>query len=250
MKGISIMVPAFNEEKHLESTINDIIYSAEAVGGIKTDIIIVDDGSSDNTGNIADKLQRKFSFIRVIHNGKNVGMGGSFRKVIKMDLLEKFLFIAGDNDAPRELIMELFKNMDRADLVFTYFINRELRGKFRNFISNIVQTVYMVSFDIFVMYISGMCIYPTELIKKFKINAKRFSIVMELSVKSLRSKCTYYEFPSYMQRGHEGSSVLKLKNLIEVISTYLKLIIEIFITNRKNFTGRAVRNKISLFINR
>lgn len=211
------------------------------------DIIIVNDGSIDNTAKLADELQKRYGFVRVIHNEKNIGLGESFKKVIKMDLLKKFLFIAGDNDAPRELIIELFKNMDKADLVFTYFINREVRGRFRNFVSNIVQTIYMVSFNIFVMYVSGICIYPTELIKKFKIKSKRFSIPVELSIKSLRSNCTYFEFASYMQRGHEGSSIFKFKNLAEVILTYFKLFIEINITNKNEFSGRAVRNKINLY---
>lgn len=237
------MVPAFNEEKLLRKTINDIIDSAKSAGDIIIDIIIVDDGSSDKTGVIAEQLAKEYQFVRAIHNEKNLGVGESFKRVIKMDLQPKFIFIAGDNDSPKELIIDLFKNSDKADLVFAYYLNREERGKKRNIISLMYQMIYMISFNAFIMYISGPCIYPSALLKSFNIKSKRFTIPVELTVKSLRSGSSFIEIPGYMQTGAKGSSALRLKNLSEVILTYIKLLIEIHITSRSVFNKRPARVK-------
>ncbi|MFK5705666.1 glycosyltransferase family 2 protein [Ligilactobacillus sp. LYQ139] len=72
MKDLSIIVPCYNAENYMERCINSLL-----IGGSQVEIIIVDDGSSDRTGEIADYYAQKFSdIVRVIHQ-QNGGHGAA-----------------------------------------------------------------------------------------------------------------------------------------------------------------------------
>ncbi|HOU36653.1 MAG TPA: glycosyltransferase, partial [Candidatus Omnitrophota bacterium] len=69
---VSVCVPAYNEQATLRVSIDGLI---EALSGkiAGFEVIIVNDGSSDATGDIADELEKKYRQIRVIHHRANKG---------------------------------------------------------------------------------------------------------------------------------------------------------------------------------
>ena len=76
-KKISIIIPAYNVEKYIEKCLDSVINQSYK----KLDIIVVDDGSKDKTGNIIDNYAAKDNRIRAIHqpnsglpNARNTGM--------------------------------------------------------------------------------------------------------------------------------------------------------------------------------
>ena len=70
MKLLTVTVPCYNSQDYMEKCIQSIL-----PGGERVEIIIIDDGSKDNTGRIADELAEQYpSIIRVIHQ-KNGGHG-------------------------------------------------------------------------------------------------------------------------------------------------------------------------------
>ena len=72
---ISIILPCYNEEVILEMNVNTIIYYLENKTKYKWEIVIVNDGSSDKTGVIADNLENKHNEIKVIHHPTNLNLG-------------------------------------------------------------------------------------------------------------------------------------------------------------------------------
>lgn len=238
---ITVMVPALNEERLLGDTVRDIVTAARQAGGVKLDIIIVNDGSVDRTAEVADGLTREHSCVRVVHNEKNIGIGESFKKVLQLARYPKFLIVAGDNDMPQALMVEVFRNAARADLVLAFFLNRETRGRWRNAISMLFQMIYMLTFNVYVMYITGPCLYPTEMLKTFRVRSKRFSIPVELTLKCLLSGCSYHEIGGKKNAIAEDGGSLKLGNLWEVVVTYFMLIVELKFTQKKFFNKPPVR---------
>jgi glycosyltransferase involved in cell wall biosynthesis len=77
-QGISIVLPALNEEQNIEDLVDEIraYFSSRQ---IQYEIIIVDDGSTDKTGQIADRLSQGDSNISIIHHSVNKGYGKSLR---------------------------------------------------------------------------------------------------------------------------------------------------------------------------
>ena len=72
---ISIILPCYNEEVILEVNTNTIINYLETNTKYKWEIVIVDDGSTDKTGEIADNLENNYSNIKVIHHPTNLNLG-------------------------------------------------------------------------------------------------------------------------------------------------------------------------------
>ena len=79
--SVSILVPAYNEEGNLEDSVEHLIeleYPKE-----KLEIIIINDGSKDNTAKIAEKLSKKYKQI-ILLNKKNSGKADSLNQAIKI----------------------------------------------------------------------------------------------------------------------------------------------------------------------
>jgi glycosyltransferase involved in cell wall biosynthesis len=76
-----MVVPAFNEEAMLDACIRTMSQTLRAVG-ITHEIILVDDGSRDRTGEIAHRLGQETPFVQV-HHQVNQGIGGAFRKGVR-----------------------------------------------------------------------------------------------------------------------------------------------------------------------
>ena len=91
MKLLTVTVPCYNSQDYMEKCIQSLL-----PGGNRVEIIIIDDGSKDNTGKIADEYARKFpDIVRVIHqenggHGEGINQGlkhatGTYFKVVDSD---------------------------------------------------------------------------------------------------------------------------------------------------------------------
>ncbi len=241
---ITVMFSVFNEEKNIAKAVENAIDAAKRAGNIPLDIIVVDDASTDKTPEIIKKLEKKYPFVRSIHHLKNQGIGVGLREVIKIAKYPKFMLAPGDNDASPKLLEHIFRNSTKAEMVLSYYLNKELRKRTRNFLSTIYGLIYMLTFDVYIQYFNGVGVYPTEKIRNLDLKSSRFSITAELNTKLLCSGCTLYELPGYMQTGIEGSKSIKLINFIEVIVTYFRLVYEIKLTKRDFFAHKPRRIEV------
>lgn len=237
----SIFVPAFNEARNLGSTVKSIIDAASAAGNMEIEIIIVNDGSTDETESVTEGLKKKYPFIRSIRHEKNRGLGAGFKAALAAARHERFLVVPGDNDLASSSIQSLFAHCGKAEAVFLFFLNNEIRGRRRHMISNFFTLIYMATFGIFVQYLNSPCIYATERLRRLKIRSSRFSVLAEVNTKLLCQGITFCEVAGYRQNSLAGSTSLSFKNFIEVVVTYLKLVGEIKMFNRQEFSQKPIR---------
>ena len=81
---VSIVIPAFNEEIIIERNIGLLYdYLETIVDDYRWEIIIVNDGSSDNTGALADSLAQKHDNLKVYHHITNRNLGTAMRTGFK-----------------------------------------------------------------------------------------------------------------------------------------------------------------------
>lgn len=238
---ITIFMSVLNEEEFLEPAVENTIKAARAAGNVKLDIIIVDDASTDKTPQVIEKLQKKYGYVRSIRHKQNQGLGTGLREAIKIAKYPKFMIVPGDNDAEVKLLVRLMKARNKADLILSYYLNKEARSRLRNFISMMYGLIYMITFDVYVQYINSPCVYTTKILKTFDIKSTRFSITAEIAIKFLRSGATLYEMPGLMQTGAVGSASLRLENLLEIITTYFKMVREILWEKRNLYSKKYVR---------
>jgi len=242
---LSYIVPAFNEVNNIEPTIETLDAISTACGLTEFEIIVIDDGSSDGTGDKLVALSERFPRVVRLTHEQNRGVGMAIRSGISVARFPQFLIVPGDNDVPQELIRLMLAVRERADLVLVAPLNKEIRPLWRNVCSMFYQMLYMLVFRTFVSYINGPGIWPTERVKAVALRAPGFSIIAELNIKMLRSGCTFLEVPGYFRHGPKTRSTVTVKNLIEVAHSFLNLIYEINFRSKQQFSYRPRRIPIN-----
>jgi glycosyltransferase involved in cell wall biosynthesis len=102
--GLSIFFPAYNDA----GTIASLAIVAHMTARTLTDdyeVIVVDDGSPDHTGELLDEMARQFPWLRVVHHPQNRGYGGALRTGFASATKELVFYTDGDAQYdPRELV--------------------------------------------------------------------------------------------------------------------------------------------------
>src|ERR1700681_1671590 len=98
---LSIVIPAYNEERRLPKTL-DCVFAYLQTRPYRAEIIIVDDGSSDRTPAIVSASQQKYPGLRLVSNGRNRGKGFSVRHGMLEARGEITLFSDADLSTPIE----------------------------------------------------------------------------------------------------------------------------------------------------
>ena len=239
---ISFVIPALNESRSIEPTINTINLSVKENKITNFEIIIIDDGSTDDLEIKVKDLQLKFNNIVFAKNEKNMGMGYSIKKAINLIKYEKFMILPGGNDIDSNPIAASLKFYHTSDLVMQFPINLEDRTKSRNIVSRIYSLLYVIFFNINVNYINGASLYPTKQVKELKLSSNRHGIISEIITKLFRLDITYSEFPVFYKFPNKARYTVTLKNLFDVFVSFVKLIFELKIKNKT--TVRARRKNI------
>lgn len=110
MKYISFVVPCYNSEEYMEKCIDSLL-----IGKDDVEIIIIDDGSKDNTGKIADKYQKKYPrIVKVIHQ-ENGGHGEGINAGLKHATGKYFKVVDSDDWLDEEAYKKLLKEIKHID---------------------------------------------------------------------------------------------------------------------------------------
>jgi len=124
--GISITLPAYNEAENIEALSEEIMGYCEG-RKIPYEIIIVNDGSADATGKIAEALAAKHKTVSVIHHSPNQGYGRSLLDGFKASRYEYLFFTDSDRQFKISSLDELINHArdGSVDMVIGYRIDRQ-----------------------------------------------------------------------------------------------------------------------------
>jgi len=122
---MSVFLPAYNEEKMLAQTTQKVDSVLKKIAG-DYEIIIVDDGSKDKTGEIADKLASENKKIKVIHHSPNRGYGAALKSGMYAAKFPWIVLIDADGQFDFAEITKFFEKQKttNADVVAGYYLKR------------------------------------------------------------------------------------------------------------------------------
>lgn len=103
--GTSIVVPAFNEEGGIEGVVRRLV--ALEIGGGPVEILVVNDGSTDRTGELLRALSEEFGSLRVIEKPRNEGYGAALLTGFAAAKHEIVVITDADGTYPEDRIAEL-----------------------------------------------------------------------------------------------------------------------------------------------
>jgi dolichyl-phosphate beta-glucosyltransferase len=108
MPVYSIIIPAFNESERITATLESVAAYARQQQW-DAEVLVVNDGSRDNTVAVVEQLARSHPFIRIIENPGNRGKGYSVRNGMLQARGEILLFSDADLSSPIEESPKLFE---------------------------------------------------------------------------------------------------------------------------------------------
>ncbi len=126
MSGLSIILPAYNEQENVETAVEHVSQVAQELA-MDYEIILVNDGSADRTGEIGRDLEERIPNFRLIEHYPNRGYGGALKAGFAVAQFDLVTFIPADNQFDFREIDRLLECLDRerADIVCGYRVSRQ-----------------------------------------------------------------------------------------------------------------------------
>jgi len=206
---VSVIIPAFNEEQTLEQ-----VLEALCVLPLKTQIIVVNDGSTDGTHQMLEELRATYE-LTVVHCQENRGKGFAIRSGLPH--VEGEVVVIQDADmelAPADLpeLVKLFKKESVHVVYGSRFLNGRGNASLHNFIANRILAIYTN-----LLYgcritdeSTGYKAFSTELITRLDLRCEGFEFCPEVTAKILRAGYRIYEVPvSYFPRTKKEGKKLR-----------------------------------------
>lgn len=123
-KGMTVFFPCYNEEANVENTTRAALKACERLFD-DYEIIIVNDGSKDRTGEIADRLAAEHPRVRAVHNSPNRGYGGALQRGFREASKEFVFYTDGDGQFDFEELERILPLLKQYDIVSCYRMNRQ-----------------------------------------------------------------------------------------------------------------------------
>lgn len=185
--SLSIVIPAYNEEDNLEWLVRDIIKDSPKYGIDNYEVIIVDDGSTDSTGKIADSLAKKYREIHVFHK-KNGGYCSAILRGIKEAKKDYIAYFPADGQTLIRDIEKCIPLLGKADLILGDRGERLDYSLYRMFISHIYLILLRILYGNPYRDINWFHIWKREKIQNLKLTSGGIFILAEIVIRFKNKK--------------------------------------------------------------
>jgi len=219
---VSVVIPAFNEEKTIGRVIEETIQVMENLG-LPYEIIVVDDGSEDRTWEEASKYK-----VTVLSNGRNRGKGYALRKGFQHASGDIIVTMDADGShKPKEIPELLNALIEGADIA----AGSRFLGKNENHTSKLhVFGNYLINLTIMALTRktitdsqTGLRALKRDFLQKISLESEGYEIETEITVKGLKNGFVLKEIPISCNRRRNGVSRLcALYQGPKILKTILK----------------------------
>jgi dolichol-phosphate mannosyltransferase len=232
-RSVSVFVPAYNEVENLVPTVETVVRALEETVD-EYEIIVVNDGSTDGTRQVADDLAASNPHVVVIHNPGNKGLGYGWLRAIEAARKASFVFIPGDNTWPYPSLRDLFGSMGKADVITSYPTNSEIRVPARRVLSSAFTLGLNLLFGLNLRYYHGLTIYPIEFMRSNAVTTYGFASMSEALLRAIHRGYTYVAVPCAIEERATGrSKAVSLHTLSSVIDTIGRLFVDLRLRSRR-----------------
>jgi glycosyltransferase involved in cell wall biosynthesis len=222
---LSILVPLYNEEEFIGPLLQRVL-DAPLPEGMTREVIVVDDGSTDGSAEIAEELAGRYpDIVGVVRHERNQGKGAAIRTAVEHARGEFCVIQDADLEYdPREyqhLIKPLVEG--KADVVYgsRFMIVGERRvlyfwhsvaSRVLTELTNLVADLNLTDMG------TGYKAFRTQLLQSIPIRSPRFGVEPELTIKLARREVRIYETPiSYYGRTYDEGKKVGFWDAVEQI---------------------------------
>ena len=223
---ISVVIPLYNEEANMNSLVDSLIDLRKRERW-DCEIVLVDDNSSDKTGEICDNYAKN-KFIKVIHRKKgDNGMGSALREGTKKARGEVIIWTMGDNSDDINTFPKLVNKLNKGyDMVFG---SRYMKGGTRGDLDLIKASVsggytfvckLVFGFPVHDITNAFRC-FRKEVFDKIKLESSDFAISPEFAIKAHLKGFKLGEVPTTYSNRKAGKTKM---NILRMGVKYIELL--------------------------
>jgi len=192
--SVSIIIPAYNEEAIIKKAILQA-YTLLDTDGSDFEIIVVNDGSNDNTAQIIDENFFKTEKIRIYHKAQNEGFGSAVRWGIDNAKMQYLLCVPVDSPLTPDVYNAFKHNAAKGDVIVSYRKQRVGYSGWKLFNSWVYHQLISVLFHIHLRDYNWMHMYHRKLFDEGKISIEYNGIFMlaEILIKAKQKNYSFFE---------------------------------------------------------
>lgn len=217
-------MPALNEEKNIIPTVENTLKALDDYG-INGEIIVVNDGSTDDTKQLVESIALKNNRVKLINHEKPQGIGASYWDGVDASKGEIVTWIPGDNENDPWEILRYHKLLEHVDIIIPFIFNKEARSLFRNALSFVYRFIINTTFGVNFNYTNGTVLFRKSLLKELEQRSYSFFFQTDILIRTVKKGYLFAEIPYRLGMRKEGiSKAVSFPSLIKVIKGYLRLV--------------------------
>jgi glycosyltransferase involved in cell wall biosynthesis len=234
---ISVVVPAYNEEKTISQVLDHLLSKVQSLG----EIIVIDDGSTDKTGEICLQYSEKHPAVHYYLQPRNMGKTEALKEGFRQSTGEIVIVQDADLEYDPEEINAVVEPIQSgvADVVLgsrflvrkasrSLYFRHYMANQFITFLSNLLTDLNLTDVETCYKAFRG------TIIRSMIITSKHFGFEVEVIAKIAKLKCRVYEVPiSYYGRSYEEGKKIGFKDGLMALFYILKY--NLFCSRKSSF---------------
>ena len=221
---LSIVIPAYREAANIVGTLTNVS-AALAETGLAAEVLVIDDGSTDETAALVRANLDRFPGTALLVNERNMGFGWTYRRGVGAATGEYIVMVHGDNAWGAATLADLFRECGKADVVVGY--TRDM-WRSRTFSRTLASKTFTGLINLITRrrleYYNGLQIHRADVLKPMRIESAGFGFQAEVLVKALRRTRTLIQVPMTLTERTAGESkAFRWKNVKDVARTLWRL---------------------------
>jgi dolichol-phosphate mannosyltransferase len=218
---LSVVIMAYNEAASLEGVVEEIASECDRTVP-SHELLIIDDGSTDGTGPLADHLATTRERLRVLHHSSNGGLGAVYRSGFKQASGRYITFFPADGQFPAELIPAFLAAMPAQDIVLGFLPGRRgsMVGRALSFAERLLYAMLFGPLPKF----QGVLMFRRTLVEQLgpRSDGRGWAVLMELIIRAKRQGYRITSIPTAIRPRTVGQS--KVNNLRTVKANLVQVV--------------------------
>ncbi|MCD6248647.1 MAG: polyprenol monophosphomannose synthase [Hadesarchaea archaeon] len=227
---ISVLVPTYNERENLPELLKRIskVFREKKIDG---EVIVIDDNSPDGTGELAEELRKKYSFLKVIHRRAKLGLGSAYLEGFGLSSGQLIFTMDSDLSHDPKYLPRFIEAAKRADLVvgtrymkggktIGWGIYRRLVSRGANFLAKLVIRDGVKDVT------SGYRAYHRKILERIpldKIQSSGYAFQLEMMYEVKRRGFKIKSVPITFVDRKRGKSKLGIRDILGFLKLAVKL---------------------------
>lgn len=214
---------AYNEADSLVTVTKEIWDCLTGTQNSQFELLLINDGSTDDTDKVADTLSKKYPHVRVINHRVNLGLGEVYRSGFLHAKGDFVTFFPADGQFPAEIILNFLKLMDNYDMVLGYLPKRK-SSLVSKTLSKLQRLIFILFFGSFPKF-QGVLMFRKEMLEKIPLKSKgrAGTVLLEFILRASKSGYRLTSIPTQMRSRVSGKS--KVNNLRTILANLKQVLI-------------------------